>query len=123
MPTRSSGSVRVFWPDRDKEALLEALGQGIKRLAAQLPLVRVVLFGSQAAGTATVASDVDVLVVYEGEPRDDAYALTKRAFAVPRLEPHVYSEAEYAAAASTLERMVRNGVTVFERASDHARSE
>lgn len=123
MPKRSSDSVRVFWPDRDKEALLEALGQGIKRLAAQLPLVRVVLFGSQAAGTATVASDVDVLVVYQGETRDDAYALTKRAIAVPRLEPHVYSEAEYAAAASTVERMVRNGVTVFERASDHARSE
>lgn len=123
MPKRSSGSVRVFWPDRDREALLEALGQGIKRLAAQLPLVRVVLFGSQAAGTATVASDVDVLVVYQGEPRGDAYALTKRAFRVPRLEPHVYSEGEYAAAASTIERMVRNGVTVFERASDHARSE
>lgn len=123
MPKRSSGSVRVFWPDRDKQALLEELGQGSKRLAAQLPLVRVVLFGSQAAGTATVASDVDVLIVYQGEPRGDAYALSKRAFAVPRLEPHVYSEAEYAAAASTLERMVRNGVTVFERANDHARSE
>jgi hypothetical protein len=74
----------------------------------------VVLFGSYAKGTYTVGSDVDLLVVYRGESRPDAYALVKRALSVPRLEPHVYTEAEYEAVASTVNRMVQGGVTLFE---------
>jgi predicted nucleotidyltransferase len=72
------------------------------------------LFGSYAKGTYTVGSDVDLLVVYRGESRPDAYALVKRALSVPRLEPHLYTVAEYEAAASTVARMVRGGVTLFD---------
>lgn len=118
MPTRSSGSVQIFWPAFDRAELIRRLGAGVRRLEGELPLVRVVLFGSQAAGRATVGSDVDLLIVYRGDPRPDAYAAAKRAFGVPRVEPHLYTEAQYRAAATTVERMTRVGVTLFSRDTD-----
>ena len=45
--------------------------------------------------------------------RPDAYARTKRALPLPGLEPHVYSEAEYAAVAATVDRTVEDGVVVY----------
>ena len=113
MRTRSSGSVRIFYPAFDKAELLRTLRECLGHLESKLPLVRVVLFGSYARGTHTVGSDVDVLVVYRGEPRPDAYALTKRALGIPRLEPHLYTEAEYEGARTTVAKMVRGGVTIF----------
>jgi predicted nucleotidyltransferase len=115
MPKRSSGSARIFWPAFDRAGLIRRLEEGARRLESDLPLVKVVLFGSHAAGRATVASDVDVLVVYRGAPRPDAYAVTRRALAVPRVEPHLYTEEEYRAAASTVDRMARGGVILLER--------
>ena len=113
MRTKSSGSVRIFYPAFDKAELLRTLRERLGRLESKLPLVKVVLFGSYARGTYTVGSDVDLLVIYRGEPRPDAYALTKRALGIPRLEPHLYTEAEYQAARPTVDRMARDGVTIF----------
>jgi hypothetical protein len=61
-----------------------------------------------------VASDVDVLIVYRGEPRQDAYAIAKRTLRIPRLEPHLYTEAEYAVAARVVDRMVEGGVVLLD---------
>jgi hypothetical protein len=105
--------VRIFYPAFDKTELLRALRERLGRLESELPLVRVILFGSYARGTYTVGSDVDLLIVYRGEPRADAYALAKRALAIPRLEPHLYTEAEYRGARTTVDRMVRDGVTLL----------
>ncbi len=113
MEKRSSSSVRIFYPAFDRMGLIRILRERLGRLEARLPLLRVVLFGSWAKGTHTVGSDVDLLVVYRGEPRPDAYALTKRALAIPRLEPHLYTEAEYEAARAVVDRMVRGGVVIF----------
>lgn len=113
MPARSSGSVRIFYPALDRAELIRILRERLGRLASDLPIVRVILFGSYARGTYTVGSDVDLLVIYRGEPRPDAYALTKRALAVPRLEPHLYTETEYEAARTIVEQMVRGGVTLL----------
>lgn len=115
MPKTSSGSVRIFYPAFDRGELLRTLQERLGRLESELPLVRVILFGSWARGTHTVGSDVDLLVVYRGAPRADAYALAKRALDIPRLEPHLYTAAEYEAARPTVERMVRDGFTLLER--------
>jgi predicted nucleotidyltransferase len=115
MRTRSSSSVRIFYPAFDRAELVRRLTEGLGRLESSLPLVRVVLFGSWARGAHTVGSDVDLLVVYRGDRREDAYALTKRALAVPRLEPHLSTEAEYEAARATVERMERDGIVLFDR--------
>ena len=110
MPGRSSRSVRIFYPRHDREAVIEALRAGLARLRTRLPIRRAVLFGSYARGRFTVASDIDLLVVYEGAPREDAYALVRRAVGLRGLEPHVYAESEYAAVAPTVERMIAGGV-------------
>lgn len=79
-----------------------------------LPIQRVVLFGSHAAGRATVASDVDLLVVYEGPSREDAFAVVKKTVPVRRLEPHVYTTAEASSRQGLLHRMTRNGIVVYD---------
>ena len=89
------------------------LREGVVALREVLPLVRVVLFGSYARGRQTVASDIDLLVVYAGTVRGDAYALVRRTLNLQRLEPHVYAEEEYVQVSETLERMVQDGITVY----------
>ena len=109
MPTRSSSSVRVFYPRFDKAALVHLLQERLRPLDARLPLERVVLFGSYATGRHTVASDIDVLIVYRGAPRADAYALARQILDIRGLEPHLYTEAEYEVARATVERMIAGG--------------
>ena len=113
MRPRSSSSVKVFYPLWTHEALLVRLREGVIALREVLPLIRVVLFGSYARGRQTVASDIDVLVVYAGAVRGDAYVLVRRVLDLRRLEPHVYAEEEYAQVSATLERMVQDGITVY----------
>lgn len=115
MPTRSSGSVRVFYPAWTKASLVRHLRARLPALGRRLPLVRVVLFGSYARGRHTAASDIDLLVVYGGPPREDAYAIVRKALDTPRLEPHVYSLEEFEAHQETIQRMERNGIVLFER--------
>ena len=112
MPKKSSSSVRVFYPPFSREDLLAILRQRVPALGEKLPLKRVVLFGSYATGRQTVASDIDLLVVYAGRPREDAYALVKRTLNIRRLEPHVYAETEYARVRTTVERMARDGISL-----------
>ena len=113
MRSESFGSVRIFWPAFSRAELIERLRAGIPALARALPLARVVLFGSWAQGRATVRSDVDVLVVYAGAPREDAFQTVRQCLDTPGLEPHTYTEAEAAALGSTLERMTAGGVVLY----------
>ena len=105
MRSRSCGSVRVFYPPFERDWLIEQLERKVQPLS-------VVLFGSWAMGRQTAASDIDLLVVYEGERRDDAYALVKRTVGIPRLEPHAYCEGDYEVMKGTLGRMIRGGIVI-----------
>jgi len=82
-------------------------------LRRKLPVKKVVLFGSYAKGRHTPASDVDLLVIYSGERREDAYKLVRKTLKIRGLEPHVYSEEEYEAVRSTVERMIDGGITIY----------
>jgi len=113
MPSRLSRSVKVFYPRHSREAIILAVREGIAALAARVPLVEAVLFGSVASGRQTVASDVDVLIVYRGPTREDVFTLAKALVRVPRLEPHVYSESEAAQIRQTIARMTRDGIRVY----------
>jgi predicted nucleotidyltransferase len=105
--------VKVFYLPWSREALLVRLREGVTALQEVLPLVCVVLFGSYARSRQTVASDIDLLVVYAGAVCADAYALVRRALDLRRLEPHVYAEEEYAQVSTTLECMLQDGITVY----------
>ena len=119
MRKRSSSSVRVFYPKFDREEILQILSERLKELEEKLPLVHVVLFGSHAKGNYTVGSDVDILVVYRGGRRDDAYAVVKKVLDIPRLEPHLYTEGEYEKMKGTLSKMTEGGVVLLSK--DEAR--
>ncbi len=118
MRSGSSSSVRVFYPRFSRQALLDRLREVSPALRAEIPVQRVVLFGSYARGRQTAASDIDLLVVYRGPARPDAFALVKRGLKIPGVEPHVYSETEYEQNKALVDRMIRDGVTVWEAGAD-----
>ena len=112
-PRRSSSSVRVFYPRFNRIQLVGLLKEGVQSLRERLPLRLVVLFGSYARGNFTVASDIDLLVVYEGESRDNAFAVTKKTIAIRGLEPHVYTAEEYGDLKGTIDKMIQGGIVLF----------
>jgi predicted nucleotidyltransferase len=114
MPQISSSSVKIFYPKHNREQIIEAIQGAIPKLQEQLSLKLVALFGSYAKGNYTVASDIDLLIVYNGRERQDAYALCKRTLRIPRLEPHVYAEGEYGEMKPTIDRMIKDGVVLFD---------
>lgn len=94
MPGRSSSSVRVFYPRLTREEAIRLLRERIPLLARKLPVVKAELIGSYAKGNYTAASDIDLLVIYSGPPRDDAYVLVRKVLGIRGLEPHLYCEGE-----------------------------
>jgi predicted nucleotidyltransferase len=115
MQSRSSSSVKIFYPTLSQAEVVSRLQAGMRELEKQLPLVYVVLFGSYAKGNYTVGSDIDLLVVYRGEARPDAYACVKKILDLPRLEPHVYTEAEYERLRETLRKMTEDGIVLVDQ--------
>ena len=113
MRKESSSSVQIFYPKFDKKELIQKLKKKIEELAKELPLSLVVLFGSYAQGNYTVASDVDLLIIYRGKERKDAFATAKKILDIPLLEPHVHSEDEYKRLRSVIARMTAKGVVLF----------
>lgn len=114
MLRKSSGSVQIFYPKFNREKLVKAIREGLEDLNRKLPLLLVVLFGSYAKGNYTVASDVDLLVVYKAKERKDAYVTVKKTLGVPRLEPHVYPAREYKKIKKTINKMTKNGIVLFQ---------
>jgi predicted nucleotidyltransferase len=115
MQSRSSSSVKIFYPTLSQAEVVSLLQAGMRELEKQLPLVYVALFGSYAKGNYTVSSDIDLLVVYRGEARPDAYACVKKILDLPRLEPHVYTEAEYERLRETLRKMAEEGIVLVDQ--------
>jgi hypothetical protein len=105
--------VQVFFPRHTRDEIGHHIRSSLAALQKQIALKRVVLFGSYARGNHTVASDIDLLIVYKGSAREDVYALCKKIIHLPGLEPHVYSEGEHDEMKQTLERMVEGGVVLF----------
>ncbi len=116
MPKVLSSSVRVFYPELSPADIIRRLAERLPGLNKKLPLERVVLFGSYARGNYTASSDIDLLVVYRGRRRADAFATVKRTLDLPRLEPHVYSQVEARQLARVIDRMADGGVVLWPRA-------
>lgn len=115
MQKRSSDSVRIFYPRFSKEEIISDIHRKLTDLNKKLPLRLVILFGSYATGKSTVASDVDILVVYRGERRQDSYAVVKRTLDISRLEPHIYTEEEYEEMKEIVDKMTKSGIVLFQK--------
>jgi predicted nucleotidyltransferase len=113
MPKASSSSVQIFYPRYSRAEILHRIRSNVGFLREKLPLKLVALFGSYAAMKHTVASDIDVLIVYEGNRREDAYALCKKILAIQGLEPHVYSEGEHEKLKGSIKRMLKDSIVLY----------
>lgn len=114
MRVRSFGTVKIASSRHSRDEVIRLLQESLPRLRERLPVMRVVLFGSYATGRAAVGSDIDVLVVYRGPEREDAFAAVHDAVPLTGLESHVYSEVEAERVSDVLERMVRDGLVLYE---------
>ena len=113
MPTRSSSSAKVFYRSFDRSGILDHLRSRIDALQKVLPASEVILFGSCAQDRHTVASDIDVLIIYNDPPDPSAYASARKALEIQKLEPHVYAQSEADANRSVVDRMVADGIRVL----------
>ena len=113
MQQRLSSSAKVFYPRYKRSELVELLQKRMPLLAAAIPLKRVVLFGSWATGRQTAFSDIDLMVIYAGPSREEAYRLVRQNLNVRGLEPHVFSEEDARESEPTIQRMTREGIVVF----------
>lgn len=113
MPTRSFGSVTIFSPRHDRAEILDTLRDSVSDLRDQLPLRQLILFGSQASGRSTVRSDIDLLVIYDDPPRDDAFRIVKKTIPLQGLEPHLFTVNEANERSDLIERMTRTSEVVF----------
>lgn len=87
--------VRVTYPTLGRVEVMERLRKACISLERKLPISRMILFGSYAQGRYTAGSDIDVIVVYKGPERDDAYKMVVNEMGLPRVEPRVYTEEEF----------------------------
>jgi predicted nucleotidyltransferase len=89
--------VKVTYVALSKEQVIGRLKQAQANLRRRLPVTMIILYGSYAQGRHTAGSDIDTIVVYEGEKRDDAYKVVMEEVGLPRLEPKIYTENEFKA--------------------------
>jgi predicted nucleotidyltransferase len=89
--------VKVTYPALSRSELVDRLKKASISLKKRLPLTRLILFGSYAMNRYTAASDIDLLVVYDGRERGDAFKIVMDELRLPRLEPRIYTEEQYKA--------------------------
>jgi len=115
MQKKYSNSVQVFYQRFDRKELIRIIKDRLDKLKGELPISLIVLFGSYAKDSYTTASDIDLLVVYEGQKREDAYAKVKKTIEISGIEPHIYTEGEYTKMKEVIEKMIKNGVILFSK--------
>jgi len=81
----------------DKAAVIERVTQYAVVLAHELPVTKVILFGSYVTGNTHEYSDIDVAVVFHDVATADYLAVLRRLSALstpidPMIEPHLLLE-------------------------------
>ncbi|MDJ0270704.1 MAG: nucleotidyltransferase domain-containing protein [Aigarchaeota archaeon] len=87
--------MKIYYAKYSRDDVIQIIRDGIQHLKNELPLRYVILFGSYAEGRNTVASDVDILVVYDGRKVGDDYLIVRKVIRLPNLQPHIYTMEEY----------------------------
>jgi len=111
-----TSQVRVTYPTLNRNQVIEKLNQACANLERKLPISRMILYGSYAQDRHTAGSDIDLIVVYRGKQREDAYKLVMDEIRLPRLEPKLYTEKQFITLICSNSRFAhmldREGVTI-----------
>ncbi len=116
MVEKSSSSVKIYYPRYDREKVVALIKDRIPKLKKKLHLVELKLFGSYAKNRQTAASDVDILVVYEGRKLKDDYHIVWDILQIPEAQLHVYTleEAEKLRfSGSAFIKEAESGITIY----------
>lgn len=116
MEEKSSNSVKVYYPRFDREKLIKYLMGKVEELRKRFPLVRLILFGSYSENRHTVASDIDILVVYEGKRLEDDYHIIWDILQLPEVQLHIYTLEEFEklkSSGSNFPKEAEKGITLF----------
>lgn len=109
--------VKVTYPSLTKMEVVESLKKASANLEKKLPLAIVILFGSFARDRYTAGSDIDLLVVYKGPERADAFKVVMDEVRLPRLEPRIYTEEQFkgllAGSPKFAEVLTEEGITIL----------
>lgn len=109
--------VKVTYPSLTKTEVVERLRRASAILEKKLPLAMVILYGSFARDRYTAGSDIDLLVVYKGKDRVDAFKIVMDEVRLPRLEPRIYTEEQFntllAGSPKFAEVLNEEGITIF----------
>lgn len=97
MQRRSSSSVRVSFPKHSSKEVIDEVKKTIDGLSGKVALEKVMLFGSHVKNRYTVASDIDVPVIFDDSrsTEDETYKALMRNIELPRLELHTLSKKDY----------------------------
>jgi hypothetical protein len=111
--------VKVYFPKYSREEIIEILRQRLQILLRELPLRLLILFGSYAKNQYTVASDIDLLIVYDGPKRKEAYGLAWDIINLPQLQLHIYTTSEYEElkkSGSSFPKEAEKGIIIWKKA-------
>ncbi|MCX8182753.1 MAG: nucleotidyltransferase domain-containing protein [Candidatus Methanomethyliaceae archaeon] len=86
--------MKVFFPEINREDVIREVGRCAKKLQEELGLEGAILFGSYAKGNYTVASDIDILIVFDDKKsrEEEVYRRLMREIKLPRVELHIISK-------------------------------
>ena len=87
--------MKIYYAKYSRDDVIKIIRDSIPNLKKKLPLRHVLLFGSYAEGRSTAASDIDLLVVYDGKRVEDDYIIVRKTIKLPNLQPHIYTAEEY----------------------------
>ena len=118
MLKRYSSSVKVFFPRFSREEVVKEIYRCVEENRERLGLCKVLLFGSYARGNYTVASDVDVFVVFDDgkSSENEVYKTLMKGIKLPRVELHIMSrrEFEYRKDSKWIKTMEKEGVKILD---------
>ena len=96
------------------------------RLAEEMSITLVALFGSWVKGRETASSDIDVLIVYREPRRPDAFNTVSRTLGIAEIEPHIFTVEEFEAfvknSPRTKKEWVEDAIIIYQNdksANDH----
>ena len=96
MPRKYSSSVKIFFPKFSREEVVREVSRCAAELRDGLGLECIILFGSYAKDRYTVASDIDLLVIFDDEKssEDNVYKSLMKSIKLPRVELHIIPKKE-----------------------------